>query len=252
MLHTAQTHGARGGYPRAVPRRSLDDRAAADLFFADLTGEPLRPSPFDWRRRGAWKSRGGVFVPGESAEAEAWSEADPARSAVINPGWLSWAVMISSTPSTPNPPKWAGAIRQRSDPSTDYTGWEDRSVMLSPIDKLQVGTTFDIRTTARVKGRLKNKDDAVYITDATVIAFPTRDYSPTNARIGDVNVEVGYQDAQRKLHFVKASWDYSKGCARLDIPFRITYTGKRLAPEDYTITWFGNDDPPITPFTPTP
>jgi hypothetical protein len=207
-----------------VPR-TLDERAAADLFFADLTGQPMQRS---------------------MALAE---DNPPARSAVLNPGWSNWVVMIASQPAKRDAPRWAGAIRSKTDASSDYTGWEHRSESFT-IDKLTVGTSFDMLITANVKGRLKGTDDPLYVMDATVAAFAPRDFSATRRRVGGVDVEVGFEDDKKKLHFVKASWDYDKGCARLDIPVRVTFNAKGLRPDDFT--WFGNGDPPITPFSPTP
>jgi hypothetical protein len=159
--------------------------------------------------------------------------------------------MVASMPAKHAAPRWAGAIRQRTDVSKDYTGWVHRSESFT-IDKLRAGTSLDILITADVKGRRKGTDDAVYITEATVTASAPRDFSTALRKSAVVDVEVGFQDDKKKLHFVKASWDRDKDCARLDIPVRVTFRAKGLPPDEFTITWFGNGDPPITPFSPTP
>jgi hypothetical protein len=219
------------GHARDVPR-PVDVRAAADLFFAELMGQPLRQSPGRGRSAGP-----------------AWTEDTPVRSSVMNPGWRSWVVMVSNAPAKDRTLRWAGAIRQQSDASSNYTGWEDRSETFT-VEKLSLGIKLDIRITAKVKGRLKGKDDAVYVTEATVRAFEPRDFSATRTKKAAVTVEVGFEDEKKKLRFVKASWDRDKVCARVDIPVRVSYSAKGFAPDDFTITWFGNGDPPITPSSP--
>jgi hypothetical protein len=227
-----------------VPR-AFDERANADLFFAELTGQPLRRSP----RQGFRAGRAAGWVgPAEDAPVP------PVRSAVLNPGKQLWVVMKSSQPAKEDPPNWAGAIRWKSDYFSDYTGWEYKSETFTidklTIDKPKVGISLDMLITANVKGKLKGADDAIYVMEATVKAFPPRDYSATRKKMGDVDVEVGYVDNRGKLQFAKASWDSSKGCARLDIPVRVTYSAKGLKPDEFTITWFGNGDPPLTPASP--
>ena len=219
---------------RTMPR-VLDERTAADLFFAELTGQPLRRSRF--------------------GESIALAEDDPVvRSAVMNPGWSSWGVMVANQPSKSKTFHWAGAIRQRSDYSKDYTGWDDKSASFT-IEKLRAGAKFDILTTAKIKGRLKTagKDEAYYVKDATVKAFAPQPYSDKYKVTGVIDVEVGYEDDNKKLRFVKASWDRDKECARVDIPVRVTYGKRELPPDEFIITWFGNQDSPVHPFNaPTP
>ena len=217
-------------HARDVPRPSN-----ADLFFAELTGRRPRRT----RRGGLGRGDG------------EWSEDAPARSAVTNPGDLRWIVMNASVPAKRDKQPWAAAIRQKTDYFSDYTGWERRSEALT-IEKVSVGTSFDLIIAANVKGRLKGTEDGLYIMDATVTALKPQDFSATRRQTSVVDVEVGFEDAKKKLHSVKASWDFSKGCARLDIPVRVTYRAAGLPPDEFTITWFGNGDAPITPFSPSP
>jgi hypothetical protein len=203
---------------------------------ARCRGRPRRPfgTPRGGQRRGDW----------ESAE-------DTPASAVMNPGDYSWTVMRRSIPSKLEQEPWGGAIRQKTDIFSDYTGWEDRSEVL-PIEKILAGTKFDILITAKVKGHIKGSEDAVYIRDASVKASPPEDLRAENRRKFAVDVEVGYKDDKKKWQLVKASWDHDKGCARLVIPVRITYRGSKLWPDEFTITWFGNGDAPIHPFSASP
>lgn len=222
--------------------RPLDERAAADLFFAELTGQPLpRWLP---RRRGraggAWRTGGSPAAP--TGESMPFAE-DVVRSSVKNPGWSSWGVMVGSVPSKQDPPPRAGAIRQRSDESSDYTGWERKSEPFTlEQQKAGIGFVLDITTAAKVKGQRKGTTDAVYVTDVTVTASVPRDVSPTRRMVGVVDVHVGFEDKNRKLHFVKASWDRDKGCARVDIPVRVSFSSPRLLPDQFVITWFGNGE----------
>jgi hypothetical protein len=218
----------------------------ADLFYEDRVGRPaLRSGEGSARWRTAES-----FMAELSGEAIGEDAAEPARTSVMNPGLMSWVVMIDSIPAKPKTSPWAGAIRQRTDYSSDYEGWERQAQALK-IDNVSTGTTFDLIIAANVKGRLKGTSDAVYVMEATVTALEPRDFRPLRKRVGVVDAVVGF-DVLDQTQRVRASWDYERRCARVDIPVRVTFHAFQGPPTDFTIVWFGNGDPPITPFTPAP
>lgn len=190
-------------------------RRQADRFFADLVGRA--PRSF-----------------GETVGSGV------VRSAVYNPGTASWTPMVSSFPAKNQ--YWAAAIRQRTDYFSDYTGWEHRTEAFA-VDSAPLGIAVDLLFSANVKGMIKGTDEALYIMDARVVAFEPRASGTLFPRIGVVNVEVAG---------VKPSWDSGKACARLDIPVQVTFNALAPSPDrrNFTFVWFGNGDPPLTPFTP--
>jgi hypothetical protein len=215
-----------------VPRL-LDERASADLFFADLTGQTFRRRP-----------------PRRSGQAEAFAEDAPARSTVMNPGFDKWTVMVGSVPSKRDPPLWAGAIRQKS-VTSEYTGWERRSESVT-LDKKKAGAIFDLLVVAYVNGQLKGTDGRLYVMDATVTASAPRDISTARPRVGTIDIEVGYDGSGGTRRITKASWDSTRQCARLVLPVRVSYSKKDLPPDFFEIVWFGNGDKPELPSTLSP
>jgi hypothetical protein len=140
--------------------------------------------------------------------------------------------------------RWAGAVRQKSDPGADYDGWERAAETLT-VESAAYGTAVDLTFAANVKGRLKGTEEQIYLMEATVRAAPPRAVGVLFPRVGVVDVEVGR---------VKASWDCGARCARLDVPVRVEFRADPRKPhvEAFTFVWFGNGDPPSHPLAPKP